>query len=196
MVYFDGPVCYLAKLFPLLWCPQKKLSAYEGDKLGPEDVKRYMSIVGALQYLCHTRPDLAFSINKVCQYLNSHTTVHWTIVKRILRYIKHHLRTGISIRKSSYSILSAFLDADWVWCFDDQQSTGDLPYFRILILFSRVQRNKRSHVLIRRPSINPWPTPQQRSCGFNHYFENYMFHVKKELSYGVIIRVLNTYHQI
>jgi hypothetical protein len=23
MVYFDGPVCYLAKLFPLLWCPQK-----------------------------------------------------------------------------------------------------------------------------------------------------------------------------
>jgi hypothetical protein len=80
------------KAVPTPMVSSEKLSAYEGDKLGPEDVKWYMSIVGALQYLCHTRPDLAFSINKVCQYLNSHTTVHWTIVKRILM-----MRTSIHL---------------------------------------------------------------------------------------------------
>jgi hypothetical protein len=39
-------------------------------------VTKYRSVVGALQYLSHIQPDLAFSINKACQYLNSPTTVH------------------------------------------------------------------------------------------------------------------------
>jgi hypothetical protein len=64
-----------------------KLSAFEGDPLGPNDSTKYISIVGAFQQLTLTRPDIAFSINKVCQHLHALTTVHWTVVKRILRYI-------------------------------------------------------------------------------------------------------------
>lgn len=30
----------------------------------------YRSIVGAFQYLTWTRPDLAFSVNQVCQYMH------------------------------------------------------------------------------------------------------------------------------
>jgi hypothetical protein len=56
-----------------------KLSQHEGDPLGPKDTRRYHSVVEALQYLSHTHPDLAFSINKVCQYLNAPTTAHWMI---------------------------------------------------------------------------------------------------------------------
>jgi hypothetical protein len=59
----------------------EKLSVHDGTPLGPEDVKNYRSVVGALQYLSHTRPDLAFAINKACQYLSAPTTVHWTAVK-------------------------------------------------------------------------------------------------------------------
>jgi hypothetical protein len=59
----------------------EKLCAHEGDKLDPDDVTRYRSILGSLQYLSHTWPDLTFSINKVRQYLNSRTTVHWSAVK-------------------------------------------------------------------------------------------------------------------
>lgn len=44
----------------------EKLSIHEGEKLGPEDSTRYRSIVGALQYLTLTRPDISFSVNKVC----------------------------------------------------------------------------------------------------------------------------------
>jgi histone deacetylase 1/2 len=62
----------------------EKLSAYEGEQLGPTDATRYRSIVGALQYLTLTRPDISFSVNKVCQFLHMPTTVHWTAVKRIL----------------------------------------------------------------------------------------------------------------
>jgi histone deacetylase 1/2 len=62
----------------------KKLSAFEGTPLGPNDSTKYRSVVGALQYLTLTRPDIAFPVNKVCQFLHAPTTVHWAAVKRIL----------------------------------------------------------------------------------------------------------------
>lgn len=43
-----------------------KLSGSMGEPLGTEDATNYRSIVGAPQYLTLTRPDLTFSVNKVC----------------------------------------------------------------------------------------------------------------------------------
>jgi histone deacetylase 1/2 len=54
----------------------EKLSTHEGIPLDAEDSTRYMSDVGALQYLTLTRPDISFSVNKVCQFLHAPTTTH------------------------------------------------------------------------------------------------------------------------
>jgi hypothetical protein len=54
----------------------EKLSLHDGSLLGNNDATQYRSIVGALQYLTLTRPDIAFSVNKVCQFLHAPTTVH------------------------------------------------------------------------------------------------------------------------
>lgn len=91
---------------PLYSLEQLSLSA--GTPLGAEDSTQYRSMVRALQYLTLTRPDLAFSVNKVCQYLHVPTTEHWTVAKRILRYVKDTLKLGISIVQSSSMFLSAF----------------------------------------------------------------------------------------
>jgi hypothetical protein len=107
----------------------EKLSAHVGDPLSAEETTKYWSVVGALQYLSYTRPDLAFSTNKACQYLSSPTTVHWTAVNRILRYDKHTLGIGLHIRKSPSSVVSAFSDADWAGCSDDCKSTGGHAIF-------------------------------------------------------------------
>jgi hypothetical protein len=55
----------------------ENLSAIGGDRLGPEDVTKYRSLAGALQYLSLARLDLAYSINKVCQYLHSQIAVYY-----------------------------------------------------------------------------------------------------------------------
>jgi hypothetical protein len=107
----------------------EKLSAHVGEPLSAEETTKYRSVVEALQYLSHTRPDLAFSINKDCQYLSSPTTVHWTAVKRIPRYVKHTLGIGLHIRKSPSSVVSAFSDADWAGCSNDRKSTGGHAIF-------------------------------------------------------------------
>jgi hypothetical protein len=59
----------------------EKLSAHVGELLGPNDVTSYIILVGGLQYLTLTRPNLAISINKVCQYLHVPTTQHLTAAK-------------------------------------------------------------------------------------------------------------------
>jgi hypothetical protein len=60
---------------PLL--TDEKLSLSDGDPLTSDDATNYHSVVGALQYLTLTRPDISFSINKVCQFLHALTTAHW-----------------------------------------------------------------------------------------------------------------------
>jgi histone deacetylase 1/2 len=107
----------------------EKLSIGSGNKLGAEDSSRYRSMVGALQYLTLTRPDLSFAVNKVCQFLHAPTTVHWTAVKRILRYVRGTCDTGLKIRRSKSMLVSAFSDADWAGCIDDRQSTGVFAVF-------------------------------------------------------------------
>ena len=44
------------------------LSKFGGTAL--LDPTTYRSVVGSLQYLSLTRPDLAFAVNKVCQYMS------------------------------------------------------------------------------------------------------------------------------
>jgi histone deacetylase 1/2 len=101
----------------------EKSSATEGDALDPEDSTKYRSMVGALQYLTLTRPDISYAVNKVCQYLHVPTTVHWAAAKRILRYIKGTIGTGLTFLRSSSTPVSAFPDADWAGCVNDLRST-------------------------------------------------------------------------
>jgi hypothetical protein len=53
-----------------------KLSMHGGEVLIAEDATRYWSIVGALQYLTLTCPDISSVVNKVFQYLHAPTTDH------------------------------------------------------------------------------------------------------------------------
>jgi histone deacetylase 1/2 len=107
----------------------EKLSAYEGTTLGPNDAKNYRSVVGALQYLTLTRPDISFAVNKVCQFLHAPTDVHWMAVKRILRYVKQDTKIGLEITKCNSMLISGFSDSDWAGSIDDRRSTGGYAIF-------------------------------------------------------------------
>nr|XP_051228849.1 uncharacterized mitochondrial protein AtMg00810-like [Lolium perenne] len=109
--------------------PSEKLSQDEGSPLGADDSFRYRSVVGALQYLTLTRPNISFAVNKVCQFLSQPTEVHWEAVKRILRYVKGTLQTGLQIRKSPSIGIDIFTDADWAGDVDDRRSTSGFAVF-------------------------------------------------------------------
>ncbi|XP_019160464.1 PREDICTED: uncharacterized protein LOC109157036 [Ipomoea nil] len=62
---------------------------------------QYRRIVGALQYVTITRPDLSYAVNRLCQFMHSPTVDHWALVKRVLRYIKGTLDYGLCLTPSA-----------------------------------------------------------------------------------------------
>ncbi|KAJ4746261.1 Gag/pol [Rhynchospora pubera] len=98
------------------------LSKFDGEPF--HDPKLYRAVVGALQYVTITRPEIAFPVNKCSQFMHSPTTTHWIAVKRILRYLKGTLDHGLLFKTSSPLTLHAYSDSDWAGCPDDRRSTS------------------------------------------------------------------------
>lgn len=55
----------------------------------------YRSIVGGLQYLTWTKPDVSFTVNQVCQFLHAPTFTYMQAAKKILRFFKGTIYNGI-----------------------------------------------------------------------------------------------------
>lgn len=51
--------------------------------------------MGSLQYLTITLPDIAYAVNKACQFMQPSTDERWSAVKRILWYLKHTVDHGV-----------------------------------------------------------------------------------------------------
>jgi hypothetical protein len=147
----------------------EKLSLHEGSLLGQKDATQYRSIVSALQYLTLTRPDIAFLVNKVCQFLHAPTTMHWAAVKRILRYIKSSLGLGITFRRSSSMLVNGYSDAYWAVCIDDRKSTGGFVVFLGNNLSHGMQRNRPPcQGLALKSNTKLWQILQPRLYGYKH----------------------------
>lgn len=50
-------------------------------------------------------------------------------MKRILKYLKHTCDLGLFIKKSDFTLVSVFLDVDWVGCSDDRRSIGGYAFY-------------------------------------------------------------------
>jgi len=103
------------------------LSAFEGDLFN--DPTLYRSTVGALQYLCITRLDISFRVNKLSQFMKKPTELHWQSVKQLLRYLKHTIQHDLQFQRSTVNYIQAYSDADWASSHDDRRSTGGYCIF-------------------------------------------------------------------
>ncbi|XP_071695040.1 uncharacterized mitochondrial protein AtMg00810-like [Rutidosis leptorrhynchoides] len=100
---------------------QRKLNSQTGDPY--HNPTEYRSLVGALQYLTFTKPDISYAIQQVCLHMHAPTNIHMIAVKRIIRYIQGTSHFGLFISKSTAHNLVSYTDADWAGCPDTQRST-------------------------------------------------------------------------
>ncbi|XP_026435835.1 uncharacterized protein LOC113333625 [Papaver somniferum] len=99
----------------------KRASLYDGTLL--TDAASYRSLVGGIQYLNMSRPDLSFAVNYVSQFMHQPTDVHLQLAKSILRYVKGSLGSGIKFKPGDCTTISAYSDSDWAGCPDTRKST-------------------------------------------------------------------------
>ena len=88
-----------------------------------EDPERYRRLVGKLNYLTITRPDIVYSVSVLTRYMSSPTISHSTAVEHILCYLKEAPGRGILYKKHEHTRIECFSNANW----HDLRKTGDPP---------------------------------------------------------------------
>ena len=66
------------------------------------DKGRFQRLVGRLIYLSHTRPDIAFVVSLVSQFMHNLIEEHMHAVQRILNYLKATPGKGILFTLGTY----------------------------------------------------------------------------------------------
>ena len=89
-----------------------------------EDPSLYRSLVGALQYLTFTRPDISYAVQQICLFMHNPMDDHMRALRRILRYIQGTCEYGLQLYSSSTSSLIAYTDADWGGFTNTRQTTS------------------------------------------------------------------------
>ncbi|KAH9723193.1 retrovirus-related pol polyprotein from transposon RE1 [Citrus sinensis] len=133
----------------------QKLEKVANGCLGKEfeDPTLYRSIVGGLQYLILTRPDIAYSVHKLSQYLSAPTLQHWLACKKVLRYHQSTVTHGIYIQKEGeleVTGLNGYSDADWACDTDDRKSIGA---YCIYLSNNLISRSSKKQAIVAKSSI-------------------------------------------
>jgi hypothetical protein len=88
-----------------------------------EDITEYRRLVGRLIYLTISRPDIAYAVNKLSQYVSKPRVPHLQAAHHLLRYLKATTGQGIFFPAVPNLKVSAYVDADWGSCLDSRKST-------------------------------------------------------------------------
>uniref|UniRef100_A0A3Q7IWF6 Reverse transcriptase Ty1/copia-type domain-containing protein n=1 Tax=Solanum lycopersicum TaxID=4081 RepID=A0A3Q7IWF6_SOLLC len=92
------------------------------------DITHFRSLIGALQYLDITRPDIQFAVNRVAQRMHQPSEHDYHCLKCILRYIFGTLSRGLLIRPGDLD-LPGFSNSDWANDKNDRKSTSGFLVF-------------------------------------------------------------------
>ncbi|GBM37212.1 Retrovirus-related Pol polyprotein from transposon TNT 1-94 [Araneus ventricosus] len=87
-----------------------------------DDKLPYRELIGSLNYLAIcTRPDIAYSISKLSQYLTCYDKSHWLAAKRVLRYLKKTINFGLDFELDD-KVVYGYSVTDWGNSQEDRKS--------------------------------------------------------------------------
>jgi hypothetical protein len=164
-----------------------KLSRDVGDLLS--DPTSYRRLVGRLLYLTITRPDLAYFVQTLSQFMDKPRQPHLDAAHRVMRYIKFAHAQGFFFPAKSELHLKPFviLIGPVVWIQGDRSLV--IVCSLVIHLFLGNPRNSRLYPdLLQRLSIGPWPRFAVKFYGFSLYFRIFLFPIHKQLLCTVIVK--------
>ena len=124
----------------------------------PIDKGRYQRLVGRLMYLAHTRPDLAYALSIVSQFMHNPCEQHMNAVMHILRYLKSAPGKGILFTKNGnhedINVYQMLIGLEH-WMIDDQcQVTSHL--WVAILLHGEVKNKMSSPAQVQKLNSEVW----------------------------------------
>ena len=118
---------------PIASSPGEHLRPFTGTSRGAGDPTRMRSLVGLMQYLTNSRPDIICELNKAAKTMSAPTAEDITAAERIIRYINSTLDHGITFSGDGPCQIVGYADAS------NQSETGG--YSRTSIILSLGEGN-------------------------------------------------------
>ena len=133
--------------------PTTNQTIEDEGRVDHEQHKRYSRTVGKLQWLAHTRPDIAHATKELARDLAAPTELSQKSGKHLLRYLhgaKHYkftIEPTTTPRANTNNILDldVHVDADWAGCPASRKSTSG---FNIIFLATTVAFDSRTQATI------------------------------------------------
>ena len=82
-----------------------------------------------LVYLTISRPDIAYVVRVLRQFVSALRSTHYAALVRVLRYLRDSLTRSLFFSASSSLVLRAYSDADWAGDATDRRSTTGFCVF-------------------------------------------------------------------
>lgn len=102
--------------------PSVKLSVNSGMPISDPTIYRHL--IGKINYLTHTRPDLSFAVLTLSQFMQNPTDEHFNSGLRVIRYLKRFPSQGLFFTTSPSLSVNTFCDVDWASCRDSRRSVS------------------------------------------------------------------------
>ncbi|RVW81598.1 Retrovirus-related Pol polyprotein from transposon RE1 [Vitis vinifera] len=140
--------------------PNVQLMPDDGDPFyNPE---RYRRVVGKLNYLTVTRPDIAYAVSVVSQFTSAPTIKHWAALEQILCYLKKAPGLGILYSSQGHTRIECFSDANWAGSkFDRRSTTGYCVFFGGNLV---AWKSKKQSVVSRSSAESEYRAMAQATC--------------------------------
>ncbi|RVW41005.1 Retrovirus-related Pol polyprotein from transposon TNT 1-94 [Vitis vinifera] len=140
--------------------PNVQLMPDDGDPFyNPERCRR---VVGKLNYLTVTRPDIAYAVSVVSQFTFAPTIKHWAALEQILCYLKKAPGLGILYSSQGHTRIECFSDTDWAGSkFDRRSTTGYCVFFGGNLV---AWKSKKQSVVSRSSAESEYRAMAQATC--------------------------------
>nr|XP_016468848.1 PREDICTED: uncharacterized mitochondrial protein AtMg00810-like [Nicotiana tabacum] len=89
------------------------------------DPTLYRKLVGKLNFLTNTRPDLAFSVQFLSQFMHTPSSSHLTAAFHVLKYVKGTLGQGLLMSNDPDLSLQAYCNSDCATCPHSRKSASE-----------------------------------------------------------------------
>jgi len=95
------------------------------DEESPKAEKtQYQRLVGKVIYLSHTKPDIAYAVSVVSQFMHDPREKHLQAINRIIQYLKSSPGKELLFKKEKNLSMKVYTDADYVGSIVDRRSTN------------------------------------------------------------------------
>nr|KYP72424.1 hypothetical protein KK1_005012 [Cajanus cajan] len=94
-----------------------------------EEKAQYQRLVGKLIYLSHTRPDIAYAVSVVSQFMHDPRVRHMQAIDKIFQYLKSSPGKGLLFKREDTLTMKIYTDVDYAGSITEKKSTSGYCMF-------------------------------------------------------------------